>query len=317
MSSANVLFITITFIGPLVTVSSEEWLVCWVGLELRFIGFIPLLFYGQGYFAVNKEAAMKYFCVQAFGRAVLLLGGLVIYNVYHRSGIYRNYLFSLLFFCRLLVKLGAFPCHFWVLRVASGLRWLPLFLFIRWQKVGPFAIIINLLEVHDWLCPLALTLGGAGAVIGGLLGLNQTNLRVVLGASSIRHTGWGLLASVFGSFWLYFGLYCLSFGFLLLFLIFEHQKLRGLGVAALRGLPPFLLFIGKWKVLQVAIYRGCHFLFLVAPLLGAILRLFFYLKFLYSFYLRDGTQTIMGVSSYILGFGAFNFFGRYYIGFCV
>lgn len=259
---------------------------------------------------------MKYFAIQALGRAILLLGGYIVFGVYTETGYFSSHLFSFLAFCSLILKLGAFPCHFWVLRVAGGLRSLPLFLFITWQKVAPFALIINLLENKFWLSFLAVLLGGLGSLVGALIGLNQTNLRTMLGASSISHTGWGLLACVYGSFWMYFGLYCLSFGLLLLFIIIGNNRIRGLTVARLRGLPPFLLFVGKWKVVVSAIVARCPFGYLVLLLLGAFLRLFFYLKFLYSFYLADRIQSYRGMWVYILAFGVFNIAGSFYLVFC-
>jgi len=51
-------------------------------------------------------------------------------------------------------------------------------------------------------------LGGIRALVGGLIGNNQTSLRPIIGASSVAHTGWASVGAVCGSLWLYFGLYC-------------------------------------------------------------------------------------------------------------
>nr|YP_004222149.1 NADH dehydrogenase subunit 2 [Berthellina sp. TLT-2006]ABK92229.1 NADH dehydrogenase subunit 2 [Berthellina sp. TLT-2006] len=288
MSSANLLFLLMVFFGPLVTISSSNWLICWIGIELGFIGLIPLLFFGGTYYSLNKECVLKYFCVQAFSSALLFLGGLVMYECYSEGSFDEDVLlFGFLMFCSLVLKLGGYPGHFWVLGVVSGLEWMPLLLLLAWQKVAPFSIMVNLLENNSWLHSLALLVGGFSSLVGSLIGLNQTNFRAVLGASSISHTGWALIGSVYGSFWLYFGLYCFSFLTLILFLGLNNYFMSSLSVLSLSGLPPFILFIGKWKVLLAAISSGCHFLFLVLPLLGAFISLFFYLKFLYSFYLSD------------------------------
>lgn len=312
MSSANVLFLFVMLLGPLVRISASRWIVCWVGIELRFIGLIPLLFLGNSYFSVNKERAVKYFCVQALGSALLFLGGLVVFG-YLRGDWEDEMLFGIILFFSLILKLGAYPGHFWVLGVVSGLDWVPLSIVLVWQKVAPFCVLINLLENNPWMTELALIVAGFSSLVGSIIGLNQTNFRGILGASSIRHTGWGILARIYGSFWLYFSLYCLSFLVVVLFARFEMHGLTGLSVLRLRGLPPFLLFIGKWNVLFRAIVGGCHPFYLIFLLLGAFLSLFFYLKFLYSFYLEEKFSSVFKIYGYVLIFFILNISGRFYL----
>lgn len=282
MSSGNFLFFSLLLLGPLVRVSSSNWVMCWVGLELSFLGVIPLLLADSGFLSLRKESVIKYFCIQTAGRGLLILGGVLFYMVPEVSEA-SNFVFV----CSLLIKLGVFPIHFWVPGVASGLNWFPLFLLLGWQKIPPFAFLVNILENRDLLRSIILVLGGIRALIGAFIGLNQTSFRVVLGSSSIAHTGWGCIGSVFGGLWVYFSIYCFSFGILILFCYLEADFIVRLGILSLRGLPPFLMFVGKWVVLKRAFYRSFSFLFLAAPIVRSFLSLFFYLNFFYSFYLRS------------------------------
>jgi len=299
MSSGNLLFLLVLILGPVVRISSPNWVICWVGLELRFLGAIPLLLSDTNYISLRKESVIKYFCIQALGRGILMLGGIIYYI---NPGIF--WISEFLFLFSLFVKLGVFPIHFWVPGVTVGLNWVPIFILLGWQKIAPFAFIINILERRRWCRRVVLLSGGLRALIGSIIGLNQTSIRAILGSSSIVHTGWGCIGSVFGSLWTYFSIYCLSFFILVILFILGQNTLVGFGILRLRGLPPFIIFSGKWIVLKRVLFRGSRVIFLILPIVGALFRLFFYLKFFYSFYLRSRLEV---KNNKFIGFSSFAF----------
>lgn len=87
---------------------------CWAGVELRFLGLIPLIFSNNKYISLTKESRIKYFCIQAVGRALLFYGGLTSFSL-------MGNVVVIIFLVSLFIKLGVFPIHFWVPRVVSGL----------------------------------------------------------------------------------------------------------------------------------------------------------------------------------------------------
>nr|YP_009987769.1 NADH dehydrogenase subunit 2 [Phyllidiopsis krempfi]QNL17298.1 NADH dehydrogenase subunit 2 [Phyllidiopsis krempfi] len=281
MSSGNVLFLIMLILGPLVSISTSNWVICWVGLELSFLGAIPLLFSDSSFSSLSKESAMKYFCIQALASALLMLGGILLF-----VGFTTFWTFFFIFITSLFMKLGIFPMHFWVPSVVSGLNWMPMFVLLGWQKIAPLAFISNFSENFDWFCVFILMFGGLSAVVGSVIGINQTSFRAMLGSSSISHTGWACFGSVFGSLWTYFFIYCLSFFFLMLFCFLMNDLMIGMTVLSLSGLPPFTMFIGKWSILKSALVCHLWYMYLILPILGALLSLFFYLKFFYSYYLK-------------------------------
>nr|YP_010970169.1 NADH dehydrogenase subunit 2 [Phyllidiella hageni]WNR50680.1 NADH dehydrogenase subunit 2 [Phyllidiella hageni]WNR50693.1 NADH dehydrogenase subunit 2 [Phyllidiella hageni] len=281
MSSGNFLFLIMLVTGPLVSLSSPNWIICWVGMELSFIGLIPLLFGDSVFSSLSKESAMKYFCIQALGSALLMLGGTMVY-----LGLMTHWLFYFVFIMSLFTKLGIFPMHFWVPSVVSGLNWMPMFILLAWQKIPPLAFIVNFTENFNWFCMFILMFGGISALVGSLIGLNQTSFRAMLGSSSVAHTGWACFGSVFGNLWTYFFIYFISFFVLIMFCLTNSDLMVSVSVLSLSGLPPFAMFIGKWGILKNALCNDLWFMYLIFPVLGAFLSLFFYLKFFYSFYLK-------------------------------
>nr|YP_010170654.1 NADH dehydrogenase subunit 2 [Doriprismatica atromarginata]QRZ60636.1 NADH dehydrogenase subunit 2 [Doriprismatica atromarginata] len=282
MSSANILFLLVLVLGPIVSISSPNWVVCWVGMELSFLGAVPLLLNDKLFFSLSKESVIKYFCIQALGSGLLMLGGVMYYMDFSSF-----WFWDLLFVSSLFMKLGVFPMHFWVPSVTAGLNWIAMFILLGWQKVAPFAFLVNVLENSPWLKMAVVVFGGISSLIGAIIGLNQTSVRAMLGSSSIVHTGWGCIGSVFGGLWVYFLIYCGGFFLLMVFFLIKEEMMIGFGILSLSGLPPFMMFIGKWTILKNFLYCECGWMFLVLPLVGALLSLFFYLKFFYSFYLSS------------------------------
>nr|YP_010121346.1 NADH dehydrogenase subunit 2 [Ceratodoris hiroi]QRC77961.1 NADH dehydrogenase subunit 2 [Ceratodoris hiroi] len=282
MSSGNLLFLFVMLLGPLVSISSSNWVICWVGLELSFLGAIPLLLSDSGFMSLSKESVIKYFCIQALGSGLLMLGGVM----YFMDPMIFEFSEMILIFS-LFIKLGVFPMHFWVPGIASGLNWFALFILLGWQKIPPFALLINLCENSYSLGYVVMVIGGISALVGALIGLNQTNLRAMLGGSSIAHTGWSCVGVVCGGLWTYFLLYMASFLLLMIFVMVKDDFMMGLMILGLSGLPPFVMFIGKWSILKSVLIEGYSFFFLTLPILSALLSLFFYLKFFYSFYLSS------------------------------
>ena len=155
---------------------------------------------------------VKYFLVQSFGSVGVLFGGL-----YQDSFFFSS--FSFVFFvllCRLFLKIGVFPFHWWVPGVLGGVSWLGVLVLSTWQKVAP---------VFVFSC-----FGGVGyfflfffvisSLVGGLAGVGQTRVRFVLAYSSIGHCGWFLSLFCFSFFFgrIYFVIYLL--GSLLLIVFF-------------------------------------------------------------------------------------------------
>lgn len=162
-----------------------------------------------------------------------------------------------------------------------------------WQKVVPLVIFINF--VDGGIVGVLVVVGCAGSLVGGLGGFLQTQLRILLGYSSINHRGWLIVGRIYRVVRVlcYFVIYSIIVGFMFYVLSYvelgRYENLsKGFGVIdvkflgflvvlliTLAGLPPTLGFAIKWSVFLGVVAR-CP-VALVFLLVGSLLRLYYYL----------------------------------------
>lgn len=299
----NFLFFFITLFGTTLSLSSSHWLGIWAGLEINLLGFIPLIV-SRG-MSLETESAIKYFLIQALGSRILLLGRVSSYNLTSTWEVTSSaHPWGLSFIIlRLLLKLGAFPFHAWLPPVIAGLSWSINLVLTTWQKVAPLFLLSAITQI--WATSeklnMLLLVAGASGLIGGLGGINQTQIRALIAYSSIGHVGWIILCLTIREIVLkiYFLIYLfISVGLFTLLYITElstfrqtlntkPNKLKPFQVItifillSLGGLPPLLGFTGKWA----AIHFLCFFsspLPILPLIIGSLMRLFYYLRLLFS-----------------------------------
>lgn len=304
----NFLFFFITLFGTILSLSSSHWLGIWAGLEINLLGFIPLIV--RRGITLEAESAIKYFLVQALGSRVLLIGRITAFNITITwETLNSSYSWGLSFLMlRLILKLGAFPFHFWLPPVIAGLSWAINLVLATWQKIAPLFLLSTITQI--WARPEKLTLlllvAAISSLIGGLGGINQTQIRAIIAYSSIGHIGWIILCLTIREITLkiYLLIYLLiSVGLFILLYLSElsafHQTLIIKNnefkifqmivifmLLSLGGLPPLLGFTGKWT----AIYFLSSFsapLPILPLIIGSLLSLFYYLRLLFSLILSS------------------------------
>nr|YP_009434655.1 NADH dehydrogenase subunit 2 [Tectus pyramis]ATF29387.1 NADH dehydrogenase subunit 2 [Tectus pyramis] len=299
------MFIFVLLFGTILSLSSLHWLMIWVGLEINLMGFIPILVY-RG-ITQESESGMKYFIVQAVGSGMVMAGSLYSFKSALSWEILQDggYLLGLsVLVAGLMMKLGSFPFHFWLPSVMAGMSWFGCLILTTWQKVAPMLLISALM--HMWFIgsvwgKIMIIFASLGSLVGGVGGLNQTQLRALLAYSSIGHIGWMLFSSLINEsvlkvyFLIYFIISVCVFMVLWWFEKSNYLQLSSLSVGSskifqvclifmllsLGGMPPFLGFVGKW----LAIWSCCE---LQVPfsvsflLMGSLISLFYYLSLLFT-----------------------------------
>ena len=282
-SPSTVVFLSFIGFRVFLVVSSSSWLLCWIGIELNTLTFIPLMLVLKT--GREGESAVKYFLRQTVASVVFLVGilGLKFYP-----------LFNLVVLIALFIKIGVAPFHTWLVSVGENLDWLCLYFILTLQKVNPLILLVSSSWVWDFLF-FGILLSGS---LGALLGLSQTNLRKLLIFSSINHLGWLLLALCVRVriLCVYFTVYCfllfpvvflcirISLGYLNQIRRAPISTLKivifGVSLLSLGGLPPFLGFFPKWMVISGALEISNYFLVLFLVLIS-LFTLFYYLRISY------------------------------------
>lgn len=307
LPSSTIFLITLTS-GTLICISSPQWLFAWIGLEVNLLSFIPLILQTQIF--QETEAAIKYFLVQALGSGLLLLGRLT--NLIPQFFLDSINVPSLIILTSLLIKIGAAPLHYWFPGVISSLSWPLCIILTTWQKIAPLLILSLLSAPTTFILPLLAILG---AVVGGLGGINQIQIRPLLAYSSVGHIGW-----ILASLWinqsrtiLYLSLYITISVALITSLWSSSLFIRNVSnitqlppllllrtiilLLSLGGLPPFLGFFPKWVVLQQLV-PGASIRVALLILGGALINLFYYLTIAIFLFLRSPRNLVHRNYSY-------------------
>nr|AAX63791.1 NADH dehydrogenase subunit 2 [Myxocyprinus asiaticus] len=299
-------------LGTTLTFASSHWLLAWMGLEINTLAILPLM--AQHHHPRAVEATTKYFLTQATAAAMILfasttnawlVGEWDINNLSHP-------LAATMVIAALALKIGLAPVHFWMPEVLQGLDLLTGLILSTWQKLAPFALIM---QVAPAINPTLLTLlGMTSTLVGGWGGLNQTQLRKVLAYSSIAHMGWMIIVLQYAPqlTLLALGTYIFmtSAAFLAL-KVSSATKINTLTMAwskspvlvattalvllSLGGLPPLTGFMPKWLILQELTKQDLPLTATVMAL-AALLSLYFYLRLCYAMTLTVFPSTVNSIA---------------------
>nr|WET58957.1 NADH dehydrogenase subunit 2 [Yunnanilus pleurotaenia] len=294
-------------LGTTLTFASSHWLLAWMGLEINTLAIIPLM--AQQHHPRAVEATTKYFLTQATAAAMILFAATTnawisgewdINNLSHP-------LASTMTITALALKIGLAPMHFWLPEVLQGLDLLTGLILSTWQKLAPFALIMQVAPTVD---PLMLTaLGLLSTLIGGWGGLNQTQIRKILAYSSIAHMGWMLIILQYAP---HLTLLALSMYIFMTATAFLSMKMASitkistlttmwsktpiltatttLALLSLGGLPPLTGFMPKWLILQEMTKQELPLTATIMAL-AALLSLYFYLRLGYAMTLTISPST--------------------------
>nr|YP_004733395.1 NADH dehydrogenase subunit 2 [Citharinus congicus]BAK42045.1 NADH dehydrogenase subunit 2 [Citharinus congicus] len=294
-------------LGTTLTFASSHWLLAWMGLEINTLAILPLM--AQHHHPRAVEATTKYFLTQATAAATLLFASTTNawmtgeWDITHLSNPTATPLATI----ALALKVGLAPLHFWLPEVLQGLDLTTGLIMSTWQKLAPFALLI---QIAPTINPTILTLLGiTSALIGGWGGLNQTQLRKILAYSSIAHLGWMIIILQLSP-----QLTMLALGTYIImtsaaFLTFKTVASTKIGTLALAwpknptlttitiltllslgGLPPLTGFMPKWLILQELAKQQLPLTATIIAL-SALLSLYFYLRLCYAMTLTISPST--------------------------
>nr|YP_009312192.1 NADH dehydrogenase subunit 2 [Cyclocheilichthys heteronema]BAV71589.1 NADH dehydrogenase subunit 2 [Cyclocheilichthys heteronema] len=294
-------------LGTTLTFASSHWLLAWMGLEINTLAITPLM--AQHHHPRAVEATTKYFLTQATAAAMILFASTTNAWMTGEWSIndLSNPVASTMFMAALALKIGLAPMHFWMPEVLQGLDLMTGLILSTWQKLAPFALIIQTAQTLD---PLLLTLlGVASTLVGGWGGLNQTQIRKILAYSSIAHMGWMIIIIQYAPqlTLITLGMYIImtSAAFLTMKMSATTKistlattwsknpiltSTTALVLLSLGGLPPLTGFMPKWLILQELTKQELPIVATIMAL-TALISLYFYLRLCYAMTLTISPNT--------------------------
>lgn len=323
-------------LGAMVLTAAHSLVTIYVGLELLSLPMYALIAIyrdsGKG-----LEAAIKYFVLGAIASALLLFGMSFVYGMTGKlditeianvlahgnfAGLQQQFLLVCLvmMIATFLFKLGTFPFHMWLPDVYQGAPNAVANIVATIPKVAAFAMLVNILFVgfpslkDSWIY-LFRIIGILSIFFGSLVALSQTNVKRLLGYSTVSQIGFVLLATTLNpqgyaltaaSFYVivYVFTTLAVFGVLTTISVggYEVQDLNDLKgfntkdswlafillivLFSMAGIPPFGGFIAKLFVVMGLINDGNYFLACFV-LFMAVIASFYYVRVIKTMYFDD------------------------------
>ncbi|MBK2125627.1 NADH-quinone oxidoreductase subunit NuoN [Fangia hongkongensis] len=315
----------LSILGAITLVSAHSLLTIYIGLELLSLPLYALLAIRRG-FAIGAEAAIKYFILGAITSGILLYGMSFIYGITGSLNLsdIGTYLATpdaahlnivlvamVLMIATATFKLGAVPFHMWVPDVYEGSPNAVTAYLGSVPKLAAFAMLVNILmigmpaQAFAWTKVLTV-LAVLSIFFGNLLALAQTNMKRLLGYSTVSHVGFVLLALMLSPHSLavstalyYIIVYVLmataSFGVLIVLSVkgndvenlsdFAGLNRRNPWVAflilinmfSMAGVPPFSGFVAKLFVIMGLVDHQ-HYVLAGYALVMSVIAAYYYLR---------------------------------------
>ena len=271
------MFILLYFLSLISLLSTSDFFLFWVLIEIRMLLFIGFCFRS---FTTGYSSLVLYFLIQTLSSFSLF----VFY--------FSNLTFFMSFF--LALKLSLFPFHFWFLSVIYKFSNFALFLSCSLHKLPSFLLFF--LFSSSFSLSSVLLLGLISIFVASSVILSTTDLRFFLLASSVGNNVWFLLSSLHSFLLLisFLAVYSIIFISLVnclsstLFFFSTQRSTSSILVfsfllVVLSGFPPFPIFFAKLLIVLNTI--TCLSLsFLITFMAMSSLLIAGYFRFLLSFY---------------------------------
>nr|YP_010267107.1 NADH dehydrogenase subunit 2 [Chilkasa falcata]UIF93655.1 NADH dehydrogenase subunit 2 [Chilkasa falcata] len=294
-NSSKMFFFFILIFSTFISISSNSWIGCWIGLEINLLSFIPLISNSNN--LLSTEASLKYFLTQSIASINFLFS--ILLKMILLKNFEMIFFLSIMINSSMLMKMGSVPFHFWFPNIVEGLSWFNNFILMTWQKITPMIILSYYFNKNFILLIIMLN-----AIIGAIGGLNQTSLRKLMAFSSINNLSWMLSAIMISeNLWLF---YLMMYSFLISIMCFIFYMLNMfyinqlfinnmnslikinllINFLSLGGLPPFIGFFPKWIIINFLIMNQMYTLTFILIMMSLIM-LFFYIRIIYSTFMYN------------------------------
>nr|YP_010726243.1 NADH dehydrogenase subunit 2 [Gilpinia tabulaeformis]WDY84718.1 NADH dehydrogenase subunit 2 [Gilpinia tabulaeformis] len=287
LMNLNKYFYLMLIFGTLITINSSSWIGSWMGMEMNLLSFIPLLM-NKMKLSKNSNSSMMYYIIQVCGSSMLLM---MILMMKLNFFMFNNNLFIIFLQISLILKLGASPFHWWLIKIMNSMSWMNCFLLMSFQKIAPLFLLLNT-NISNVIYMSMLFSG----LIGSLMGINQTSLKMIMGYSSLNHLSWMFMTMFIDMniliiyliiyflnnfmicmFFMYFDLNYLNQIYVMNNMNFFLKLLIMMMFLSMAGIPPMFGFLPKFFVFILMI-KNLFFIESFMFIVFTLIVLFYYIN---------------------------------------
>ncbi|SKA84531.1 NADH-quinone oxidoreductase subunit N [Paucidesulfovibrio gracilis DSM 16080] len=327
------LLMALSAFGLMIIASSVELITIYLAMELSsycVYAMIPLRAHDKG----AAEAGIKYILFGAVATAIALFG-----FSYVLAGAHTSYISELakvdwnfatnpmavagltMFMGGMFFKLALFPFHFWCPDLYQGASNETTAYAATLPKLGAIVVLIRLAALFEpgmEIMTIMAVLGGISMTYGNFAALAQTDIKRLLGFSSVAHAGYIMVGLVAGtaagiSAAAFYALTYILMNLLCFWVVSRiavdgrnlrlkdlnglHKRSPGLafslaiGAFALVGLPPTMGFMGKFFLITAAWNNGYNWLVILLAANSAI-AIYYYLNMVRHAYTNDAEEEL-------------------------
>nr|AUW38592.1 NADH dehydrogenase subunit 2 [Odontoscelis fuliginosa] len=280
MFKSKSLFLIIMLYGTILTLSSNNWISMWMGLEINMMAFIPMMSYKN---KNSAQAMMIYLLTQSIS-SMMLMFSIIMYQLTMIMEWHNIMMISLL------IKLGAAPFHMWLPEIMTKLTWISSSILLTWQKLAPL-MMINSLNYNNKIMYISIIMSVITGTVGGL---NQLSLRKIMAYSSINHLGWMLSLTKIKNNWMTYLIIYSVLIWLTCFMFHQYNMIHinqinsinmtmtekmnyFIMMMSLGGLPPFLGFMPKWIAINTLMNNNLTIMVFIM-IMFTLLSLYYYMR---------------------------------------
>nr|APQ47864.1 NADH dehydrogenase subunit 2 [Cheumatopsyche brevilineata] len=293
MNNSKLMFFNLMMFSIMITISSNSWVSCWMGLELNTFSFLPFIFKKKNF--LSSETSIKYFFVQSISSVNLMFSQCIIISLINLKIMNKTFFLpfmSLSVIICLLFKLGSAPFHFWMINLIESLDWFSMFIFFSIQKIPP--IIMISFYMNSKFLYLIIVLN---CLFGSVGGMTQLSIRKIMTYSSIFNFSWMFSAIIISENMFLLFMFIYSLISMNLFTFFKLINLTFLNqlhniknskfsiliilinMMSLGGLPPFLGFIPEWLISIYFIQMKSYIILFI--IMMSLINLFYYFQLIF------------------------------------
>nr|AGO28117.1 NADH dehydrogenase subunit 2 [Polytoxus fuscovittatus] len=264
--------------GTMMVMSTNKWIIMWVGLEMNMMGFIPMLHKMKNIY--SSESMIIYFSIQSMGSLIMLITIMMSSNY--------NF-FNNIIMMGIMIKLGSAPFHFWLPEMMNKMNWKESLILMTWQKLAPLMTLtqLNFNPQMFIFTILNVTMGVLGSI-------GQTSIYKIMAYSSINHLGWMIMSITYSqNLWInYMMIYTMnlipimymmninSIKYINQFNMMKMSMTQKLTIIflmiSLGGMPPMIGFYPKWLIVKEMMENNDFMI--IYMIMMSLIMLFIYMR---------------------------------------